>query len=65
MKLTKEAVKQYLQNLPSQERIALLSSLDILSKSTPVIKLSRRELLNNKQGECPHCGHVRYVKFGV
>jgi len=25
---------------------------------------SRRKLLNNKQGVCPHCGHNKYVKFG-
>ena len=25
---------------------------------------SRRELLNNKQGACPHCGDNKYVKFG-
>jgi len=24
----------------------------------------RRELLNNKQGSCSHCGHTKYVKFG-
>jgi transposase-like protein len=25
---------------------------------------SRRELLDNKQGVCPHDGHNNYVKFG-
>ena len=67
MELTKDTVKQYLQNLSSQERVALLSGLDIdvVRESAPITKLSRRDILNNKRGECPHCGHVRYVKFGI
>ena len=23
-----------------------------------------RDVLNNKQGKCPHCHHTKYVKFG-
>ncbi len=67
MELTTDRVKQYLQNLPSQERDNLLAEVlfETNEQSTAVTKLSRRELLNNKQGECPHCGHPKYVKFGV
>jgi len=66
MELTKDTVKQYLLNLSSQERNSLLAelSLDPESSSTSSTKLSRRDLLNNKQGACPHCGHGKYVRFG-
>lgn len=66
MEITKDKVKQYLLNLPMQERDSLLAevSMNIGAKSTSATKLSRRELLDNRQGECPHCGHTKYVKFG-
>ena len=66
MEITKDKVKQYLLNLSDQDRDSLLAevSLDKVVRSTTVTKLSRRELLNNKQGECPHCGHSKYAKFG-
>ena len=67
MELTKDTVRQYLQNLSYQERTSLLADVALStsdSESSGVI-LSRRELLDNKQGECPHCGHSKYVKFGT
>lgn len=66
MEITKDKVKQYLLSLSMQERDSLLAEVSIGAgtKSTSATKLSRRELLNNKQGECPHCGHSKYVKFG-
>ncbi len=31
----------------------------------PKCQQMRRHLLNNKQGCCAHCGHSKYVKFGI
>lgn len=66
MEISKDIVKQYLQNLSVQERDSLLAEVSIDSGDSLIsaTKLSRRELLNNKQGECPHCGHSKYSKFG-
>ncbi len=66
MELTENTVKEYLKTLTPQELDNLLKDIastkdESLTLST---KLSRRDLLNNKQGVCPHCGHTKYVKFG-
>ena len=67
MELSKEDIKSYLLSLPSEEQSVLMDELrDLVSLSnTPKCKLSRREILDNKQGTCPHCGHPKYVKFGI
>lgn len=66
MKLSKEDIKSYLLALPNEEQSAFIDELKNLTKSftSPKCKLSRREMLNNKQGVCPHCGHPKYVKLG-
>lgn len=66
MEITKDRVREYLLNLSMQERDSLLAEVSLSEgiKSSSKTKLSRLELLNNKQGECPHCGHLKYVKFG-
>lgn len=66
MKLSKDAVKSYLLTLPSEEQSVFIEELRGLvnSGTSPKCKLSRREILNNKQGVCPHCGHSKYVKLG-
>lgn len=67
MELTKEAVREYLHNLPAQERETLLSefSKDTDTRGTSPTNFSRREILDNKQAVCPHCGHAKYVKYGI
>lgn len=67
MKLSKENIKTYLLTLSEGERKLLLEELLDFSKpsSSTKCKLSRRELLNNKQGSCPHCGFLKYVKLGI
>lgn len=66
MKLSKEDIKSYLLKLPSAEQSVFLGELRDLTDSSrlPKSKLSRREMLNNKQGSCPHCVHSKYVKLG-
>ena len=66
MKLTKEDIKSYLLTLPQDEQDALIEELKNATKTSlfTKCKLSRREMLNNKQGSCPHCGHPKYVKLG-
>jgi len=60
-------VKEYLLSLSRGEQKVLLRELNDLSdrKGTISAIVSRREILDNKQGHCPHCGHPKYVKFGV
>jgi transposase-like protein len=66
MKLSKEDIKSYLLTLPQEEQSAFVDELRSLTtpSTTAKCKLSRREMLNNKQGACPHCGHPKYVKLG-
>ena len=67
MELTKESVRIYLKSLSKRERENLLSefSNDAERRQPSSTRLSRREILDNRQGECPHCGHTKYVKYGV
>ncbi|MDO8896127.1 MAG: IS1595 family transposase [Bacteroidales bacterium] len=66
MKLTKEDIKSYLLTLPKLELDSLIKELQDFTKTSSLAscKLSRREMLNNKQGSCPHCEHLKYVKLG-
>lgn len=67
MSISKEAIKSHLLSLDSAERSSFLQELQEISDSytEPKFNLTRRELLNNKQGSCPHCGHSKYVKYGI
>lgn len=67
MKVTKESIKKMLESLPKDERDDLLREFvdTIESGSLEKKRLSRLELLNNKQGECPHCNSTQYVKYGI
>lgn len=66
MELSK--IKTYLLDLPVIERNFIISEIVKLSDvETDVVcnfQKIRRDILNNKQGECPHCNHTKYVKFG-
>ena len=67
MVITKEDIKSHLLSLKPEEQSSLMKELQDLTLSTNKIKydLSRRKLLNNKQGVCPHCKHTKYVKYGI
>ena len=59
------AIKLYLLSLPAEERLSFLSDIEeSLDQGKILCQGSRRELLNNKQGCCPRCGDLKYVKFG-
>jgi len=63
-----EAIKKSLESLSSSDILELHQILEHLSKSNSTIaknQNSRRYILDNKQGCCPHCGHKKYVKFGI
>ena len=60
------AIKTYLLSLLVEERLSFLSDIEESSEEDKIFcKGSRRELLNNKQSSCPHCGDLKYVKFGL
>lgn len=60
-------LKSELLSLSLLDRQRLIAEVQLKDKKELDIygcQESRRELLNNKQGVCPHCGHNKYVKFG-
>lgn len=64
MELSK--IKTYILDLPISERNLVITEIVRLGNSETVCDFQkiRRDVLNNKQGECPHCHHTKYVKFG-
>lgn len=65
--MDRETVKSQFMLLPVKVRKSLLCELQQLNsdiKSPPAFQVYRRNLLDNKQGCCSHCGHTKYVKFG-
>lgn len=61
-----EEILENIRALPESDRKKLLQELldkEALEES-PEAQVTRGELLNNKMGHCPHCGHSRYVRFG-
>lgn len=65
--MTIQELKIELLKLPVVDRnqlIAELQSGDTIESKTSNCQKSRRDILNNKLGICPHCGGNKYVKFG-
>lgn len=65
--MDRETVKSQFMLLPSEVRKSLLSELQQLSsveRASLGFREYRRNLLDNKQGCCSHCGHTKYVRFG-
>lgn len=61
-------IKTYLLDLPVIERNSIISEIvklsDVKTEIVCDFQKIRRDVLNNKQGECPHCHYAKYVKFG-
>lgn len=65
MKLSE--LKNIILSLSESDRLTLLEDIQNEGNTSFLntnSEYSRRNLLNNKQGSCPHCGHNKYVKFG-
>lgn len=65
--MTIQEIKAELLKLPISDRkrvIAEFQNNEFEPGQLTRCQDSRRELLNNKQGACPHCGDNKYVKFG-
>ncbi len=63
-----EKIKAGIGKLSIEDQALLASELEkLISKGSPAIKAqaSRRHILDNKQGCCPHCNHPKYVRFGI
>ena len=63
-----EQIKSSLSSLSGLEIIELQQMLGQLSNSPshmPKSQELRRYQLDNKLGCCGHCGHTKYVKFGI
>ncbi|WP_034256709.1 IS1/IS1595 family N-terminal zinc-binding domain-containing protein, partial [Arenibacter latericius] len=61
-----EELKQKILSLPLVDRRRLLKDIEKhdVTTGSPRAQASRRHLLDNMMGECPHCGHTKYVRFG-
>tara|TARA_R110001592_G_C13178411_1_gene750552 strand:- start:4640 stop:5212 length:573 start_codon:yes stop_codon:yes gene_type:complete len=65
--MTIQEIKAELLKLPISERkrvIAEAQNNKVEPQQLTSYQDSHREMLNNKQGVCPHCGDNKYVKFG-
>ena len=63
-----QEIKSSLSTLTPTERLELQKELESLStplEELPKAQQSRRHLLDNKMGCCPHCSHSKYVRFGI
>jgi len=63
-------IKSQIQRLPRSDQLLLIKEIEeMMPQEEPgsfnQIRNYRRTVLNNKQGECPHCGHKKYVKYGI
>lgn len=61
-------IKSRLLGLSKGDRLELQKELEQLAASSstlPTSQESRRNILDNKMGCCAHCGHLKYVKFGI
>jgi transposase-like protein len=59
-------LKEKILSLPTLDRDNLLKDItDSLEHNQLVERASRRHILDNKMGGCPHCLHEKYVRFGV
>jgi transposase-like protein len=61
-----EKLKQQILSLPLVDRQRLISEVGAAqgAAARPRAQDSRRHLLDNKMGQCPHCSHTGYVRFG-
>lgn len=63
--MDKTAIETYFRDLPESGQNSLLSSLSMIKTNKDFQLLGARETqFNEKQGVCPHCNHVKYVKMG-
>ncbi len=63
-------IKSEIQRLPRSDQLLLIQEIaeslpQENTKPVDQIRNYRRSVLNNKRGECPHCGHKKYVKYGI
>ncbi len=63
--MEKEALKRALLELSYIERASLLKEVEQSSTKEDISISTRRVKLDNKQGQCPHCGSFKYQKFGT
>jgi len=64
--MTIDNIKEEILMLSAEDRDTLLEDI---TKSLDHIEIdtvaSRKHILDNKMGECPHCNHTKYVRFGI
>jgi len=59
-------LKSAILALSNDDRNRLLKDIaESLEGVNLSMNASRRHILDNKMGQCPHCSHEKYVRFGV
>jgi len=60
------SVKSYFTSLSGSDQDSLLSILISIKSNTDFELIGvRKKKFDEKQGICPHCSHVKYVKMGI
>lgn len=61
-----QKLKEKILSMPVSDRERLLKEIeDSLRTGDLALHPSRRHELDNKLGQCPHCSHNKYVRFGT
>lgn len=63
-----EEIVSVFKSFTSEQQRVILNELNRLSESQKLgdfPMLSRKKILDNRQGQCPHCTHNKYVKNGI
>ena len=63
--MDKAEIKTALLSLSAEERASLLAEIENETNLHSTILGKRREALNNKIGNCPHCNSKKYRKHGI
>jgi transposase-like protein len=63
--MDREALKNALLNLSKTDRAILIKEVEQANPQGDSINGTRRAMLDNKQGKCPHCGSFKYNSFGM
>jgi len=63
--MDREALKKALLELSQKDRESLIKEVEKVNSVHEFVLMNHMAKLDNKQGQCPHCGSYKYSKFGI
>jgi transposase-like protein len=63
--MDREVIKNALREMSQSDRDSLFKEVEKENSRYDYALKKHREKLDNKQGQCPHCGSFKYNKFGM